>query len=235
MSGGNIDQYIADFEFLAQHAGIDVNDPTTIRLFSEGMPFSLAKSCIKLEQPKSFEQWAKAAQVQQRNYILIQGLKRSKDGSTTPRPPLVQNTTRNPFFWRQGGGQQQQNQRPQNSGRSMGQQLPTRDPNAMDTSAAAQKAITEADKEKYRKEGCCFECDKQGHIARNCPSKKAHARTARTPNTSETASVASETPTEETSTASIASQISKLTDEERDELIAAMQGFKEGEEGFQDA
>jgi len=49
------------------------------------------------------------------------------------------------------------------------------------------------------------------------------------------ASVISETPTEETSTMSIASQISKLTNEERDKLIAAMQGFEEGEEGFQDA
>ncbi len=117
----------------------------------------------------------------------------------------------------------------------MGQQLPTRDPNAMDTSAATRKAITKADKEKYRKEGCCFECDKQGHIARNCPSKKARARATRTPDASETASIISETPTEETSTASIASQISKLTDEERDELIVAMQGFEEGEEGFPDA
>ncbi len=112
MSRGNIDQYIADFEFLAQRAGIGVNDPTAIRLFSEGMPFSLAKSCIKLEQPKSFKQWAKAAQAQQRNYILIQGLKRSKDRSSTAKTPLAQNTTCNPFFWRRGGGQQQQNPRP---------------------------------------------------------------------------------------------------------------------------
>ncbi len=71
MSRGNVNQYIADFKFLAQRTGIDVNNPTAIRLFSEGMPFSLAESCIKLEQPKSFKQWAKAAQVQQRNYILI--------------------------------------------------------------------------------------------------------------------------------------------------------------------
>jgi len=74
MPGGNINQYIADFEFLAQCTGIDVNDPTMIQLFSEGMPFSLAESCIKLKQSKSFEQWAKAAQAQQRNYILIQGV-----------------------------------------------------------------------------------------------------------------------------------------------------------------
>ena len=52
---------------------------------------------------------------------------------------------------------------------------------------------------------------------------------------SETASITSEAFTEETSTTSIASQISKLTDEERDKLIVAMQGFEEGEEGFQDA
>jgi len=235
MSRGNIDQYITDFEFLAQCARIDVNDPTVIQLFSEGMPFSLAESCIKLKQPKSFEQWAKAAQAQQRNYILIQGLKKSKDGSSTARPPPAQtgNTTRNPFFWQQGGGQQQ-NQRPQNSGQSPIQQLPPHDPNAMDTSAAAQKAITEADKEKYRKEGHCFGCDKQGHIVRNCPSKKACARMVKTPDTSETASIISEAFTEETTTASITSQISKLTDEERDKLIAAMQGFEEGEEGFQD-
>ncbi len=102
----------------------------------------------------------------------------------------------------------------------------------MDTSATAWKAITEVDKEKYKKEGHCFKCDKQGHIARNCPSKKARVRAIKTPETSKTASVVSEAFTEETSTASIASQISKLTNEERDELIAAMQGFKEGEEGF---
>ncbi len=105
----------------------------------------------------------------------------------------------------------------------------------MDTSTAAQKAITEADKEKYRKEGRCFECDKQGHITRNCPSKKAQAHVAKTPDTSKTASVISEALTEETTTTSIASQISKLTNEEWDELITAMQGFEEEEEGFQNA
>ncbi len=105
----------------------------------------------------------------------------------------------------------------------------------MDTSATAQKAITEADKEKYRKEGHCFECNKQGHIARNCPSKKARICTVKTPDSSDTASVVSETFMEENTTTSIASQISKLTDKERDELIAAMQGFEEGDEGFQDA
>ncbi len=150
------------------------------------------------------------------------------------RPPPAQNTTHNPFFWRQGGGQQQQNQRPQNPGWSLGQQLPPRDPNTMDTSATAWKAITKADKEKYRKEGHCIKCDKQGHITRNCPNKKTRAHTAKTLDTSKTTSVVSKAFTEETTTTSITSQISKLTDEERDKLITVMQGFEEGEEGFQD-
>ena len=34
------------------------------------------------------------------------------------------------------------------------------------------KAYTEADKRKFRQEGRCFECHKQGHMARECPNKK---------------------------------------------------------------
>ena len=34
------------------------------------------------------------------------------------------------------------------------------------------RAYTEEDKARYRKEGRCFHCDKQGHMARECPSHK---------------------------------------------------------------
>jgi len=42
----------------------------------------------------------------------------------------------------------------------------------MDTSAVARKATSDRDKEEYRKTGRCFECGKQGHLARVCPTKK---------------------------------------------------------------
>ena len=42
----------------------------------------------------------------------------------------------------------------------------------MDTSATVRKATTEKDKEEYHKAGRCFECSKQGHLVRTCPSKK---------------------------------------------------------------
>jgi hypothetical protein len=44
----------------------------------------------------------------------------------------------------------------------------------MDTSAG--KAITEEQKAKFHAEGCCYECERQGHMARDCPSKKSKAR-----------------------------------------------------------
>jgi hypothetical protein len=43
----------------------------------------------------------------------------------------------------------------------------------MDTSAG--KATTEEQKVKFRKEGHCYECERQGHMARDCPSKKSKA------------------------------------------------------------
>jgi hypothetical protein len=42
----------------------------------------------------------------------------------------------------------------------------------MDTSATVRKATNDKEKEEYRKTGRCFECGKQGHLARVCPSKK---------------------------------------------------------------
>ena len=44
----------------------------------------------------------------------------------------------------------------------------------MDTSASLSKAVTEADKERYKREGRCFFCGAQGHVSRSC-SKKTNA------------------------------------------------------------
>ena len=43
--------------------------------------------------------------------------------------------------------------------------------NTMDTSASLSKAVTEVDKERYKKEGRCFFCGAQGHISHSCSKK----------------------------------------------------------------
>jgi Zinc knuckle len=91
----------------------------------------------------------------------------------------------------------------------------------MDTSAAARKAKTEAEKEKHRLEGRCYKCSKQGHVAHNCPDKKALVQ-ARTADTQESKAM---TPHE------IAKILKAYGDDEHDLFIKTMQD--EGEElGF---
>jgi hypothetical protein len=42
----------------------------------------------------------------------------------------------------------------------------------MDTSATVCKASSDKEKEEYCKEGRCYKCSKQGHLACNCPNHK---------------------------------------------------------------
>ena len=71
----------------------------------------------------------------------------------------------------------------------------------MDTSASLSKAVTEADKERYKKEGRCFFCGAQGHVSRSCskkttvPQKTPAKIAAVTEDTAPTPSVTSQTMT----------------------------------------
>ena len=67
----------------------------------------------------------------------------------------------------------------------LGVKLPVIDPNAMDTRADRSRSYfrnkgskgrvssTKEDPETQRREGRCFNCNKQGHLSRNCPDKLA--------------------------------------------------------------
>ena len=74
MKEGNVNQFIADFEFLAHRARVDTNDPTILHLFKMGIPVQLMDVCIDHGPPTNFKQWTKATQQQQRNWIIKQGV-----------------------------------------------------------------------------------------------------------------------------------------------------------------
>ena len=76
----------------------------------------------------------------------------------------------------------------------------------MDTSASLSKAVTEADKERYKREGRCFFCGAQGHVSRSCSKKTA---TNQKPAPAKIAAVTEEP----TTTTNVTSQTTTLTQE----------------------
>ena len=59
----------------AHRAGLNLNEPTNITQFASGLPLKLAESCIEYERPKTFDEWAAAAQQHQKAWLQKQALK----------------------------------------------------------------------------------------------------------------------------------------------------------------
>jgi len=86
------------------------------------------------------------------------------------------------------------------------------------------KATTDKEKEEYRRTGRCFQCGKQGHLARDCPSKPARARTvqiedSQSTTTSDNSSFAT--------TPSLAARVARLTEEDRGAFMDEMRSLGE--------
>ena len=67
MKDNNVDEYIASFQILRYHVGMSINDPSMLRIFAQGLLHQLADTCIDINSPKNFEQWANTAQQQHKN------------------------------------------------------------------------------------------------------------------------------------------------------------------------
>jgi len=154
MKDRKIDEYITSFERLAHRARVDLDDPSNLRTFAQGLPGPLVEIVIRQEDPQNYVQWRKGAQRHQCSWLKIQSYK-GNYGANSQQPnregqPQCSGPFSN-FYWRRPnqGGQGNQGNRQQPAR----QRLPPRDPNAMDTSAAARKANTDKEKEEYRKTG----------------------------------------------------------------------------------
>jgi hypothetical protein len=221
MKDSNVDEYIATFQLLSHCTGMNLDNLSALRLFTCGLLKSLADSCINIDSPENFEQWVNAAQCHHRNYLKKLAVHHDY---TSPRPQTNSNCGQ--FFWHHSN--QTGNIQPARP------RLPPCDLNTMDMSAVARKAITKADKEKHRKEGHCFECLKQGHMAQDCPDRPHQLACAHAMDTTNMTKTGSQEENTSYGPKELASLLRKLSEDDRDSFIRAMQ--EEGEEmGFQDA
>ena len=232
MKDGNVDQYIAMFRDLAHHTGLNLNEPTNITQFASGLSIKLVESCIDYERPKTFDEWATAAQQHQKAYLQKQALKGMFSSNTQAGGGAHrQNNQHGPWNWSQLG--QQKGGFSGRQGGSNSRNLPPCNPKAMDTSATVQKAVMEAEKKEHRDKGCCYKCSRQGHIACNCPDKKAHARATKIQE-DDTISVASSPPSYSTEDLACGTHLAdyafKLSPEERETFIKKLIATEETDE-----
>ena len=75
MKGSDVDQYIVDFEELAFQAEMDLDEPTTMRMFSNGLPKILSDACLDYDNPETFEEWIRSAQNRQTIYLKKQAFR----------------------------------------------------------------------------------------------------------------------------------------------------------------
>src|SRR6266699_6994384 len=99
MKDGNIDAYIARFTQLAHQGGHNVNEPTILTMFLQGLPTQLAHACLDQYDPDSFDKWTVAAQRNHKIYLKKQALKGSYGQSQPPppkkTPPVIRSRKRN--------------------------------------------------------------------------------------------------------------------------------------------
>ena len=246
MKEGRIDEYIAAFECLTHCTNADLNDPLNLRLFARRLLKALCDACIDINSPETFKQWSNAAQCHQHNWLRKQAIHDEYGSSQPPQRSNNQGSQQHSnnqfgnFFWHCSGHRLNSNLNQNNHGNSGPARpcLPPRDDNAMDTSATVRKATTEKDKEEYCKAGRCFECSKQGHLARTCPSKKPRQnQNARTvtikDNVSNDMSINSSSDSSFTP-ATLATLTMHLSDEEKGTFAQKLQEMG-ADMGFQDA
>ena len=138
MKQENLNDYIAEFQSLANKAGYTLDKEATLNVFQNGLPDPLVVNIIKFHHPATWNEWTTAARVQHQEYVFL------KDRMNNRREKRFRGT--------KGQWQKAFN-------------CP-RDPNAMDIGRTRARAtLTEEEKQRLQAEGQCFRCQKQGHIS----------------------------------------------------------------------
>ena len=164
---GDVDTFVAQFRTLADEAEYPLDDCPTISLFASKLPHKMMEHICLVIKPRDFQGWADAARQFHQDNTAVQNL-RNLNSDVSRKFGTKKNVT--------GISAKQWAQ-------ILGVKLPIPDSNAMDTRTDRTRSYfrnngskscagtTKEDPDKQQQEGRCFTCNKQGHLARNCPYK----------------------------------------------------------------
>ena len=163
----DVDTFLVQFRNLAEQAQYMLDDQPTITLFASKLPFKMMQHIFMVVKPVDFNSWAEAAHQYHQSNTAMQGIHDINEDTSNKK------TSKKSGFSAKQWAQ------------ILGVKLPTLDPNAMDTCADQSHSYfknkglkghvgsTKEDSETQCREGHCFTCNKQGHLAQNCPDKPA--------------------------------------------------------------
>src|SRR6266404_7919138 len=132
-------------------AGYGVDEPTVLDKFIKGLPNPLARTCVEMDTPDTWEEWKASTCKHQDVYLHWQQIlgvnDNKKDQSSSKKKDLNK--------WCQG----------------FNSKCTERDPNAMDTTLGHTCAcrMTTEECPHLMNEGKCFNCQRKGHFSRDCP------------------------------------------------------------------
>ena len=175
MKGEELNDYISHFEVLVRHAGLAINDQLVVNIFMAGLPYNMYKELYNI-QPLlvMYEDWRTAAIEQQKRFIHLkgrqEGFKQHLEKFKSPRN--TQQPRRAPF------GAPKYEPMDTSPGRTRARLAEAEDflpggnrwGQAVANPRRAQNDVREV---------ICFNCDKKGHIAHNCPQKQQRPRQQR--------------------------------------------------------
>jgi hypothetical protein len=181
MTQNEVDIFLAQFETMAHEAQYPLDAAPTLSLLVSKLPFHMMNHIYKVNRPQTFIDWANTIRQYHQDNTAVQNLRVMHD------EPWMRNPTKQKGFT------------PQQLAKILGVKMPTPDANAMDTradrshswrnnkgtkgrvSTTAPSTPSSKDTKKQRAERRCFNCNKQGHISRNCPDKKDKPKTPNKP------------------------------------------------------
>ena len=74
MKQENLDNYIAEFQSLANKAGYTLDEEATLNVFQNGLPNPLVVNIIKFHHPVTWNEWTSAAHIQHQEYVLLEDI-----------------------------------------------------------------------------------------------------------------------------------------------------------------
>ena len=152
MKDDDLDGYIAKFESLLRKAGRDRHEAANVDIFKQGLKTWLFQMIIRRRPlPLTLEEWQWTA--------------RDKfSANAIMKATLGGGCTKGGFSARQNY-YATLNNTPKPSGRK------PCDPDTMDVDAMRTSKLSKEERDRLREERRCFNCQKKGHLARDCRKK----------------------------------------------------------------